>query len=86
LGGAADAGIAAVCIGEQRVLVTQDLDFSDIRAYPPREHAGIIVFRLPSADRDAVLEVAASLIARLATSSPSGQLWIVEDSRIRIRE
>ena len=86
LGGGSDAEIAAVCIGEERVLVTQDLDFSDIRAYPPAEHAGIIVFRLPSAARDAVLEVAAGLIARLATSSPNGQLWIVEDSRVRIRE
>ena len=31
LGGASDTEIAAICIAEQRVLVTQDLDFSDIR-------------------------------------------------------
>ena len=68
------------------MLVTQDLDFSDIRTYPPGEYAGIIVFRLPSAARDALLEVGAILIERLRESSPEGQLWIVEDSRIRIRE
>ena len=46
LGGASDVEVAAVCIGEERVLVTQDLDFSDIRTYPPAEHYGIVVFRL----------------------------------------
>ena len=85
LGGAPDARVAAVCIGDERVLVTQDLDFSDIRTYPPAEHSGIVVFRLSTAARDALLELAAILIERMGESSPRGQLWIVEDTRIRIR-
>ena len=60
LGGASDTEIAAICIAEERVLITQDLDFSDIRTYPPAEYAGIVVFRLSSAARDALLEVAPS--------------------------
>ena len=48
MGGASDVEVAAVCIGEERVLVTQDLDFSDIRTYPPAEYYGIVVFRLPT--------------------------------------
>ena len=86
LGGASDTEVAAVCIGEERVLVTQDLDFCDIRTYPPVEYFGIVVFRLSTGARDALLEVGAILIERLEESSPRGQLWIVEDSRIRIRE
>ena len=86
LGGAPDAAIAAACIGEERVLITLDLDFADIRTYPPKAYAGIIVFRLPRAVRDAVLEVGAVLIERLRESSPEGQLWLVDDSQIRIRE
>ena len=86
LGGAPDSEMAAVCIAEERVLVTQDLDFADIRTYPPAEYAGIVVFRLPSAARDVLLEVGAVLIERMRESSPEGRLWIVEDSRIRIRE
>lgn len=85
LGGAPDARVAAACIVEERVLVTQDLDFSDIRSYRPVDHSGIVVFRLSTASRDAVLEVGAILIDRMEESSPRGQLWIVEDSRIRIR-
>ena len=86
LGGAPDPEIAAACIAEERVLVTQDFDFSNIRTYPPGEYAGIVVFRLPSAARDVLLEVGAALIERMRESSPDGQLWIVEASRIRVRE
>lgn len=84
--GAPDAEIASACIAEERLLITLDLDFADIRTYPPKAYVGIIVFRLPRAVRDAVLEVGAVLIERLRESSPEGRLWIVEDSRIRIRE
>ena len=86
LGGAEDMDVATACIGDERVLVTQDLDFADIRTYPPAEYFGIVVFRLSTAARDAILQVGPILLERLEESSPRGQLWIVEDSRIRIRE
>ena len=86
LGGATDAEIAARCLAEERVLVTQDKDFVDITAYPPAEHHGIIVFRLTTHARNALLEVGASVIGALHRASPKGQLWIVEPSRVRIRE
>ncbi|MGH7427627.1 MAG: DUF5615 family PIN-like protein [Gemmatimonadales bacterium] len=35
LGGAADAPLLATCIRENRVLVTLDLDFADVRQYRP---------------------------------------------------
>ena len=86
LGGATDAAVLRACIAEERALVTQDLDFADIRAYPPAEYPGIVVFRLASQTRSALLDVGAHLIETLAGSSPKGQLWIVEGSRVRIRE
>ena len=36
LTGEADQKIASACQLEQRVLITLDLDFGDIRAYPPK--------------------------------------------------
>ena len=84
--GATDAEVTRVCTDEDRVLVTQDMDFADIRAYPPGEYPGIIVFRLTSQSRDALLQVGAKLIETLRNSTPTGQLWIVEDLRVRIRE
>ena len=86
MGGSPDSDIASVCLAEERVLLTQDTDFADIRMYPPRAYPGIVVFRLTSQGRDHILEIGAKLIGTLAGSSPKGQLWIVEDSRVRIRE
>ena len=86
MGGATDSDIASACLAEERILVTADLDFADIRAYPPGNHPGIVVFRLTRRTRDNVLEVGAALIGTLADSFSKGQLWIVEDSRVRIRE
>lgn len=86
MGGASDPDVAAACLAEERVLITQDLDFSDIRTYPPAEYFGIVVLRLSTSARDAVLEVGGTLIEHLEEAAPSGQLWIVERSRIRIRE
>ena len=86
IGGAPDADIAAICLAEERVLVTQDLDFADIRVYPPVQYPGIVVFRLADQARDHLLKVGANLLATLGDSSPKGQIWIVEESRVRIRE
>jgi predicted nuclease of predicted toxin-antitoxin system len=46
LRGEADVDIASVCRQEERAIVTLDLDFSDIREYPPEEYYGIVVLRL----------------------------------------
>ena len=86
MGGATDSDFASVCLAEERTLVTQDMDFADIRAYPPEEYPGIVVFRLTSQTRDDLLQIGAKLIETLSGSSPRGQLWIVEDLRLRIRE
>ena len=86
IGGATDEDVASVCLAEDRALVTQDIGFADIRAYPPGNYPGIVVFRLTSQARDVLLAAGASLIDVLSRSSPIGQLWIVEDARVRIRE
>lgn len=43
LAGASDRAISETAHREGRVLITLDRDFSDIRAYPPSEHSGIII-------------------------------------------
>ena len=84
--GASDPHIAAVCRDEGRVIVTLDMDFADIRNYPPQDYTGMVVFRLSRHGPGRVLAVAARLIEALPETSLQGQLWIVEDERIRIRE
>ena len=45
LAGHPDSDIASICQVEQRALVTLDLDFADVRAYPPALYYGLIVLR-----------------------------------------
>lgn len=42
LSGPEGAAIAGASRSDERILVTLDLDFANIRAYPPGEHAGIM--------------------------------------------
>ncbi|MCP3957168.1 MAG: hypothetical protein GY719_04890 [bacterium] len=84
--GAPDPEIVALCQSENRVVVTFDLDFSDIRAYPPAEHQGLVVLRLKRQDRDHVLKTMERLLPLFEEEEIAGKLWIVDEERIRIRE
>ena len=57
LRGREDHEIAEVCRAEGRVLVSLDLDFSDIRMFPPENYPGLIVLRLRAKGRSAVWNV-----------------------------
>jgi len=84
LQGHSDTRIISVCQDEQRTLVTLDLDFADIRAYPPDHYAGIIVMRLGSQNRSHVLHILQNLLPVLAKEPLKGRLWIVDDAAVRI--
>ncbi|MBW1877111.1 MAG: DUF5615 family PIN-like protein [Deltaproteobacteria bacterium] len=86
LGGAPDARVAEVCASEGRVLVTLDLDFADIRAFPPGSSPGIVVLRAPRQDLASVLALVEQLLEALESHSVDGSLWIVEPGQIRVRE
>lgn len=67
MSGEADAQIASVCQREGRVIVSLDLDFADIRAYPPRDFAGLIVLRLKQQDKIHVLGIFERLMKALSS-------------------
>jgi predicted nuclease of predicted toxin-antitoxin system len=77
--------IAARVRGEGPVLLTLDLDFANIRAYPPDRHPGIIVLRLTTQDKPTVVEYVRRIAAAVKLRNPGGELWIVEADRIRFR-
>lgn len=52
-GGRADTDTASICQRERRALVTLDMDFADIRTYPPKQFLGLIVLRLRRQDDQA---------------------------------
>lgn len=85
LSGAPDERIVDVCKYEGRILVTADLDLSDIRRYPPSQTPGYMVLRLPRQSKQALLDLLAKAIPMLAKRPIDGRLWIVEPDRLRIR-
>jgi len=85
LAGSSDDTLAATCRQEARVLVTLDLDFANVCAYPPSDHPGIIVLRLARQDKPHVLRVFSGLFALLASEPLEKHLWIVSETGIRIR-
>jgi predicted nuclease of predicted toxin-antitoxin system len=84
LNGRPDVDVAAVCKSERRALVTLDLDFSDITAFPPEEYSGIIVLRVRSQSRPHIVSVFHSVLPLLETEQLDGHLWIVEEHRVRV--
>ena len=87
LGQAPDSQIAARVRTSSAVLMTRDLDFADIRNYPPGSYPGIIVLRLPD---DAAAQDIVTLVERLLKQSElltqvPGHLVILEADRVRFR-
>lgn len=85
LGGEPDPGIAKVCKREHRALITLDTGFGGIRHYPPGEYARLVVLRLGRQDKPHVLGVLRRLMNQFMDEPLEGQLWIVEEQRVRIR-
>jgi predicted nuclease of predicted toxin-antitoxin system len=84
---AADQRIAERGHAERRVVVTRDLDFADVRRYPPEESPGYLVLRVP--DTWIATEINELLSRFLALSDLVGQipghLVILDPRRIRFR-
>jgi predicted nuclease of predicted toxin-antitoxin system len=87
LASAPDEAIARRARESAAALLTRDLDFSDIRRYPPGDYNGIVVLRLPD---DAVAAEIAGVIERFVREhryldALPGRLAIVEPDRVRFR-
>ena len=86
LSGSDDETVVGRSRSEDRILVTLDLDFANIRAYPPGECSGIIVPRLKRQDKATVLSYVRRLVAALASRSPDRELWVIDGNRIHFRQ
>ena len=85
LGGEDDPPVLRAATDEGRILLTFDLDFADIRRYPPGTHAGIVVFRLKD-QRWATLEgPLGRLLAKGGLVDLANGLAVVDGVRVRYR-
>ena len=81
-----DPDVGHRCQEEKRALVTMDVGFANVRAYPPNRYAGLIVMRLGRQDKAHVLSVIRSVLPLLGREPLDGRLWIVEEGRVRVRD
>lgn len=84
---APDREIAARAMATQAALLTRDLDFADVRNYPPDQYAGIVVFRMAddAIAKDIVRVAEFFLRGSTFIDALPGRLAIVEPDRVRFR-
>lgn len=87
LAAAADADVVARAKAHRAALITRDMDFADIRRYPPEQYSGLVVLRV--ADTLKAGEIA-QIVERFLRephflSLLAGRLAIVEVDRVRFR-
>jgi predicted nuclease of predicted toxin-antitoxin system len=83
--GEPDTRLSQVCQREDRAIITLDLDFADIRTYPPADYAGIVALRPARLDKPHVLSIIQRLLPILEDEPLSATLWIVDESSVRVR-
>ena len=85
LAGAIDPRVVAAAAATGRLLITLDRGLGDIRAYPPRSYAGILVLRPPDQSATTVAAALAEVVARHDLTTLAGTITIVQRGLLRIR-
>jgi predicted nuclease of predicted toxin-antitoxin system len=85
LGGEDDLPVLRAATEEGRILLTFDLDFADIRHYPPGTHGGIVVFRLQDQRWKTLEGPVKRLLAGGSLEDLEKGLAIVDETRVRCK-
>ena len=85
LAGKPDDQILAYAVKHERVLITIDMDFSNIRHYPPKTHKGIIVAKMRPRNAEQVHYVLEELLSTIKEGALNQSLVIVAQNTYRIR-
>jgi predicted nuclease of predicted toxin-antitoxin system len=80
-----DTEIASAAKKEKRMLLTLDIEFADLRKYPPGSHPGVILFRPLSLSPLSVNAFIADFIRRSELEKLAGCIAVVDPVHVRIR-
>lgn len=67
-----------------RFFITQDLDFSDARAFAPGHHQGLLLVRLREPGRQALLDRVAALFTSEDIENWAGCFVVATENKIRV--
>ena len=83
--GARDVEVWKAAQREERFLITQDMDFSDIRLFEPGSHSGILLLRLHEPTWRALMKRVDWLFHEEDVNSWRNCLVVATDRKVRIR-
>lgn len=83
--GADDEIVWQQACAEGRFFITLDLDFSDVRRFPPGTHPGILLLRPGSRSRQSVLNVLSRVVSEQPLETLQGCLVVADEMQTRIR-
>lgn len=86
LSGKPDQDIWQAAKRENRVLITQDLDFSDARSFIPGSHPGIVLLRLRSPSRVKLVSRVLELFDTENVNAWTGCFVVVTEQKVRVRK
>jgi predicted nuclease of predicted toxin-antitoxin system len=84
LSGKSDREIWEAAQQEERFLIKQNLDFSDLRRFTPGTHCGILLVRLRSPDRQSLIQRVREIFQREAASQWAACFVVATDRKLRI--
>jgi predicted nuclease of predicted toxin-antitoxin system len=82
--GRADGEIWEAAQKESRFLITQDLDFSDLRRFAPGSHHGILLVRLRSPNRRDLTDRIGELFQKENVNEWAGSFVVATERKIRV--
>lgn len=84
-GTAADDEILHYARQQGRVIVTQDLDFSQLIALAGYDSPSLVTLRLSTSDPDSITQALRRALPQIASTLLEGSAVTIDDRRIRIR-
>jgi predicted nuclease of predicted toxin-antitoxin system len=85
LSGCNDSELWMAAQREGRALITQDLDFSDVRKFVPGSHHGIVLIRLVSPSRRRLTERIEEAFRNESIDDWPGCFVVVTERKVRVR-
>jgi predicted nuclease of predicted toxin-antitoxin system len=85
IAGHVDAVISEAAQREARFLVTQDMDFSDTRRFTPGSHCGILLVRLRTPSRRALIKRVEGLFREEDVSRWPRCFIVATERKVRVR-
>jgi predicted nuclease of predicted toxin-antitoxin system len=83
---APDEVIFQACVAEGRTLITLDRDFGHVLRFSAKQSAGIVILELGGpASLHRIRDRLGEFLTLAATRPVSGELWIIEPGRVRVR-